>query len=294
MKTLEKISSFVGKYMALIVLAIAALALFVPEALIWVKLNWVNYLLMIVMFGMGLTMKPVDFKVVFTHPADIIIGCIAQFTIMPLLAYGIGILFNLDEALMVGLILVGTCPGGTSSNVITYLSKGDVALSIGMTGVNTLLAPFITPAVTYLLLNEKVSVDIPGMFLSIVKVVIIPIALGFVINHFFSKHTKKAEGVLPLVSVTAIVLIVASVVSHNSEKILSTGLLVFAVVICHNLLGYLAGYLIAVLLKKDLPQKGSCYRSRYAKFGTGNFTCRNCLPESGYGHGARSYFFRMA
>ena len=255
MKALEKISSFTGKYMAIIVLAIAALALFVPASLTWVKTGWINYLLMIVMFGMGLTMNPGDFKVVFTRPKDIIIGCLAQFTIMPLLAFGLGKLFNLDDALMVGLILVGTCPGGTSSNVITYLSKGDVALSVGMTSVNTLLAPFVTPAITYLLLRETVSVDVLSMFLSIIKVVIIPIGLGFIINHFFGKYTKKAEGILPLVSVTAIVLIVASVVSHNSEKILSTGILVFAVVICHNLLGYLAGYLIGVVLKRDLPKK---------------------------------------
>lgn len=255
MKILEKISSFTGKYMALIVLAIAALALFVPTSLTWVKTNWINYLLMIVMFGMGLTMNPGDFKVVFTKPKDIIIGCLAQFTIMPLLAFGLGKLFNLDDALMIGLILVGTCPGGTSSNVITYLSKGDVTLSVGMTSINTLIAPFVTPAITYLLLKETVSVDILGMFLSIIKVVIIPIVLGFIINHFFGKYTKKAEGILPLISVTAIVLIVASVVSHNSEKILSTGIVVFAVVICHNLLGYLAGYLIGVVLKRDLSKK---------------------------------------
>ena len=255
MKTLEKISAFTGKYMALIVLAVAALALFIPTSLTWVKTGWINYLLMIVMFGMGLTMKPGDFKVVFTHPKDMIIGCLAQFTVMPLLAFALGKLFHLDNALMVGLILVGTCPGGTSSNVITYLSKGDVALSVGMTSVNTLLAPLVTPAVTYLLLRETVSVDVVSMFLSIVKVVIIPIGLGFLINHFFGKYTKKAGKVLPLVSVTAIVLIVASVVSHNSEKILSTGLPVFAVVICHNLLGYAAGYLIGVVLKQDLPRK---------------------------------------
>ena len=255
MKTLEKISAFTGKYMALIVLAVAALALFIPTSLTWVKTGWINYLLMIVMFGMGLTMKPGDFKVVFTHPKDMIIGCLAQFTVMPLLAFALGKLFHLDDALMVGLILVGTCPGGTSSNVITYLSKGDVALSVGMTSVNTLLAPLVTPAVTYLLLKETVSVDVVSMFLSIIKVVIIPIGLGFLINHFFRKYTKKAGKVLPLVSVTAIVLIVASVVSHNSEKILSTGLLVFAVVICHNLLGYAAGYLIGVVLKQDLPRK---------------------------------------
>ena len=148
MRILETISNFFGKFMALIVLAVAALALFVPVTCTWIQTGWVNYLLMIVMFGMGLTLKLEDFKLVFTRPKDIIIGCLAQFTIMPLLAFGLGKVFGLDAALLAGVILVGTCPGGTSSNVITYMSKGDVALSVGMTSVNTVLAPLLTPALT--------------------------------------------------------------------------------------------------------------------------------------------------
>lgn len=242
MKTLEKISDFFGKYMAVIVLVVAALALFVPSSCLWIQTSWVNYLLMIVMFGMGLTLKLDDFKLVFTRPKDIIIGCVAQFTIMPLLAFALGKIFHLDAALLAGVVLVGTCPGGTSSNVITYLSKGDVALSVGMTSVNTLLAPILTPAITYLLLRTTVTVDPVSMFLSIIKVVIIPIALGFIINKLFGKVTQKLVKVLPSVSVIAICLIVAAVVSHNAEKILSTGLIVFAVVILHNLLGYACGF----------------------------------------------------
>ena len=160
MKALEKISNFFGKYMAIIVLVVAALALFVPASCLWIQTSWVNYLLMVVMFGMGLTLKPEDFKLVFTRPKDIILGCFAQFLVMPLLAWGLGTLFHLDPALMAGVVLVGTCPGGTSSNVITYLSKGDVALSVGMTSVNTLLASFLTPAITYFLLRTTVTVDL--------------------------------------------------------------------------------------------------------------------------------------
>jgi len=241
--------------MALIVLAVAALALFVPKSLLWVDTAWINYLLMLVMFGMGLTIKLEDFKVVFTRPKDIIIGCVAQFTIMPLLAFAIGKLFGLEAGLLAGVILVGTCPGGTSSNVITYLSHGDVALSVGMTSVNTLLAPFITPAITYLLLRTTVQVDILSMFLSIVKVVIVPIALGFIINKFFGKFTQKAIKVLPMVSVAAITLIVASVVSHNAEKILATGAIVFVVVILHNLCGYALGFLLGIVLKLPMSKK---------------------------------------
>ena len=254
MKVLEKISDFFGKYMAIIVLVVAALALFAPGTCLWIQTSWVKYLLMIVMFGMGLTLKLEDFKLVFTRPKDIIIGCLAQFTVMPLLAFLLGKAFGLDAALLAGVVLVGTCPGGTSSNVITYLSKGDVALSVGMTSVNTLLAPFLTPAITYLLLRTTVTVDMLSMFMSIIKVVIIPIALGFIINKLFGKVTQKLVKVLPSVSVIAICLIVAAVVSHNAEKIMSTGIIVFLVVILHNLLGYACGFGIGKLLHMSTPK----------------------------------------
>ena len=252
---MKKISGLIGKYMAVIVLAVAALALFVPQSCLWIQTGWINYLLMIVMFGMGLTMKLSDFTVVFSRPKDVIVGCAAQFSIMPLLAFLLAKLFGLENELLVGVILVGTCPGGTSSNVITYLSEGDVALSVGMTSVNTLLAPLLTPALTYLFLRTSVNVDVLAMFLSIVKVVIVPIGLGILINRFFGKFTQKAKDILPSVSVIAICLIAAAVVSHNSEKILSTGMVIFAVVILHNLLGYLCGYGIGILFKMDMPRK---------------------------------------
>lgn len=254
MKVLEKVSDFLGKFMAAVVLVIAALALFVPASSTWIQTSWVNYLLMIVMFGMGLTLKLEDFKLVFTRPKDIFVGCVAQFTIMPLLAFLLGKVFGLDAALLAGVILVGTCPGGTSSNVITFMSKGDVALSVGMTSVNTILAPVLTPAITYLLLRTTVTVDPVNMFVSIIKVVIVPIALGFLINKLFGKFTEKLVKVLPAVSVVAICMIVASVVSHNSEKIFSTGIVVFAVVILHNLLGYACGFGLGRLLKLNVAK----------------------------------------
>ncbi len=251
MKQLEKISEAFGKYMAVIVLVIAALSLFAPAFTLWVQTSWVNYLLMVVMFGMGLTIKPADFAVVFTRPRDVIIGCISQFTIMPLLAFLLSRLFNLDPALTAGVVLVGTCPGGTASNVITYFSKGDVPLSVGMTSVSTLLAPFLTPAITYLLLRTTVTVDVMAMFLSIVKVIIVPIGLGFIINKLFGSFTEKLVKVLPMVSTIAICLIVAAVVSHNSEKIMTSGVIVLAVVVLHNLLGYALGFGIAKIFKMN-------------------------------------------
>ena len=241
--------------MAIIVLAVAALALFLPKSSMWIQTSWVNYLLMVVMFGMGLTMKLSDFGVVFSRPKDIIIGCSAQFIIMPLLAFALGKTFGLERSLLVGVMLVGTCPGGTASNVITYLSKGDVSLSVGMTSVNTLLSPLLTPALTYLFLRTSVHVDVKAMIFSIIQVVAVPIGLGILINKLMPKVCEKIKDILPCISVTAICLIIAAVVSHNSEKILSTGAVIFAVVILHNLLGYVCGYLVGVLFKMDISRK---------------------------------------
>lgn len=249
MEFLKKVSRFAGKYMAFIVLVIAALALFVPSSLSWIKTSYVNTLLGIVMFGMGLTLKLDDFKIVFSRPKDVLIGCVAQFTIMPLLAFLLTRVFQLPMELAIGVILVGTCPGGTSSNVMTYLAKGDVALSVGMTAVSTVLAPFMTPLLTYVYVGQRVDVNMVSMFVSIIKVVIVPIALGFIFNKLFGKLTEKLTEVLPLISVTAIVAIVAAVVSANSAKILTSGLLIVAVVVLHNMLGYACGYGLGKLLK---------------------------------------------
>lgn len=254
MNFLRKVSELFGRYMAAIVVVVTVLALFVPQSSLWIQTSWINPLLMIIMFGMGLTLDPKDFALVFTRPKYILLGCLAQFLIMPALAYGLSLAFALDVGMMAGVILVGTCPGGTSSNVITYLSRGDVALSVGMTSVNTLLAPFLTPAITYLLLRTTISVDVVAMFMSIVQVVIIPIGLGFVINKLFMKFTRALVDVLPAVSVTAICMIVACVVSHNAGRILATGWLVFAVVFLHNMLGYLCGFVLGKVLGLDVPQ----------------------------------------
>ncbi len=254
MKTLEKISEGFGKYMAVIVLAVAALSLLVPSSVLWIQTAWVNYLLMIVMFGMGLTLSIKDFVMIFTRPRDILLGCAAQFVIMPALAFGLSRIFRLDSALTAGVVLVGTCPGGTASNVITYFSKGDVALSVGMTSVNTLLAPILTPAITYFLLRTTVTVDIVGMFLSIVKVILVPIGLGFIMNKLFQEWTQKLVKVLPMVSTVAICMIVAAVVSHNAEKIYTSGIVILAVVVLHNGLGYLCGFGIGKI-GKMCPEK---------------------------------------
>ncbi|HCX62572.1 MAG TPA: sodium transporter [Clostridiales bacterium] len=255
MKALERLSNFVGKYMAYIVIVIAAAALFVPTTFSWLKASYINPLLMIVMFGMGLTLKLDDFKLVLSRPLEVLIGFVAQFAIMPLIALSLVKIFNLPPELAVGVVLVGTCPGGTSSNVMTFLAKGDVALSVTITSFSTLFAPLLTPFITKLLIGATVEVDVMNMFFSIVKVVIVPIGLGFVINKFFGKITEKLVKILPLVSVTAIVAIVATVVSLNSAKLMTSGLLIIAIVVLHNSLGYLIGFFTARVLGLNLSKQ---------------------------------------
>ena len=245
------IKDFFIKYMALIVLVIALVSLFSPQSALWISTSWINYLLMVVMFGMGLTLKPESFVLVFKRPKDILCGIFTQYTIMPLLALGLSRLFGLDAALTAGVILVGTCPGGTASNVITYFSKGDIALSVSMTSVNTLLAPILTPLVTFLLLSTTVEVNMASMLLAIVNVILIPIVLGFIINRFFASAIQKMVDLLPVISVVAICMIVATVVAHNAKKIYTCGFLFLSVVVLHNLLGYLCGFTLGKLLKME-------------------------------------------
>ena len=251
----KKICDFSTKYMAVIILGVAIMALFIPQTALWIQPSWINNLLMLVMFGMGLTLNLRDFLMVLKRPKEIIIGGIAQFTIMPILAFVLGKLFELDTALLAGVVLVGTCPGGTASNVMTYLAKGDVALSVGMTSVNTLLAPILTPLLTYLFLRTSVDMDIWAMFFSIIKVVIVPIGLGLLITKLWKNLSEKASVYLPFISVVAIALIIACVVSHNAGRILETGLVIFAVVMLHNLLGYAAGFGVASVLCMNKSQK---------------------------------------
>ena len=188
---MKRICQFISKYMGVLVFAAAVLAFIFPDALSRIRPKVINYLLGVVMFGMGLTLNLEDFKVVFSRPKDIIIGCLAQFTIMPLLAWVLARVFRLDDALALGVVLVGCCPGGTASNVITYLAKGDLALSVGMTGVSTILAPLLTPVLTWALAGHSVHVNVFGMLLSILWVVILPIVIGLIIKSLWPKFTDK-------------------------------------------------------------------------------------------------------
>ena len=241
--------------MGLLVLAAALLALAFPNVLGQISPKVINYLLGVVMFGMGLTLNLQDFKVVFSRPKDVVTGCVAQFTIMPLLAWVLSKLFHLDEALALGVVLVGCCPGGTASNVITYLAKGDLALSVGMTGVSTLMAPILTPLLTWMLAGKSVNVDVASMFLSILWIVILPIILGLVVKGLWPKFTERATDYLPAFSSVAIAFIVAIVIAANADKLLAGGLLIVVVVMLHNICGLSLGYMIGRLLKLSEPKK---------------------------------------
>lgn len=192
MKIIDSISNFANKYFALIAIIFAILAFNFPEQFSWLN-NYINLLLGIVMFGMGLTMKPVDFKLVLTQPKPVVIGVLLQFTIMPLAAYTIAFLLNLPPVLAAGLILVGCVPGGTLSNVMVYLAKGNVALSIAMTSLSTMLAPIITPLLLYVLAGQWMPVEPIAMFLSNIQVIIIPIVLGLVVQRFFQRLWEKVQ-----------------------------------------------------------------------------------------------------
>ncbi|MDQ0215000.1 BASS family bile acid:Na+ symporter [Oikeobacillus pervagus] len=250
MKILETISMLAGKYFALWVILIACIAFFIPAPFLFFK-GYITILLGIVMFGMGLTLKANDFKIVFTKPLPVIIGVCAQFIIMPLTSFAIAYLLNMPAELAAGLVLLGSVPGGTASNVMVYLAKGNVPLSIAMTSVSTLLAPIVTPFILLWLAGQWMPVDTMAMFMSIIQVIIIPIILGLVVRRFLPSVVDKSIHVIPLISVLAIITIVSAVVSGNAETIASAGFIIFMAVMLHNTFGLFLGYVVARILGLD-------------------------------------------
>lgn len=210
-------------------------------------------LLGIVMFGMGLTLTPVDFALVVRRPLPVVLGVVAQFVLMPLIALAVAAVMDLPDAVAAGVILVGCAPGGTSSNVVSYLARGDVALSVTMTSLSTLLAPILTPLLTLWLAGEYIPVSAASMAWSIVKVVLVPIIAGIVIGLLLPRLVEKIQAVLPLISVTAIALIVCIVVGGAHDNIATAGVLVFAAVVIHNACGYGLGYLAGVFTRQPAP-----------------------------------------
>ena len=251
---MKVLCDYIARWMGMIVLAVGAVSLFVPSSFIWIDTWTINPMLGVIMFGMGLTLSPHDFKVVLSRPKDILIGCLAQFTVMPLLAWLLTWCFSLPKELALGVILVGCCPGGTASNVITYLAKGDLALSVGMTATSTLLAPLLTPLLVWLMAGTMVDVDTVGMLKSIVYVVIAPIAIGLLCQRFLPRMTKSVTPYLPAFSSLAIAITVGIVVSHNADRLMLGGMIVVLVVMIHNLSGLVLGFAIGRLLRLSRPK----------------------------------------
>ncbi len=246
---------FISRWMGVLVLLVATVALLQPSSFLWIDTKAINPMLGLIMFGMGLTLSPQDFHVVLSRPKDIIIGCFAQFFVMPSLAILLSLLFSLPKELALGVILVGCCPGGTASNVITYLAKGDLALSVGMTATSTLLAPLLTPFLVWLLAGTMVDVDTVGMLLSIVYVVIAPIIVGLLCQQFLPRFTNRVVPYLPAFSSLMIAIVVGVIVSHNADRLLVGGVLIIIVVVLHNLLGLSVGWLAGRLLRLPHPKR---------------------------------------
>ena len=249
---MKKLCAMIGKYFGIIAILFLILGFTMPENFKWVLgkvggISVLTFLLGVVMFGMGTTLSVKDFILVFKRPRDVFLGAVAQFFIMPFLAFTLANIFQLDPALTAGVILVGTCPGGTSSNVITFMSKGDVALSVTMTSVSTVLSPILTPAITYLLIGTKIAFDPVGMFLSIVQIVIVPICLGVAVKTFLPKLAAAATDYTPAISSIAISLIIAGVIGASKNAIVANFGIILLVVILHNCLGYALGFAVARL-----------------------------------------------
>ena len=230
----------------------SAIALIEPSIFTWFSGPFITYGLGIIMLGMGLTLKTDDFKLVMKSPKWVFIGAVLQFTVMPLLGWGLGYLFKLPLPFVVGLIIVSSCPGGTASNVISYLAKANVALSVTMTAVSTLFAIILTPLLTTYLIGDKIEVSAFQLFLGTIKVVLVPVLLGVLMNKYLPKFTDKILPVAPLVAVIAIVLIVASIIGQGKEEILNSGFSLVGAIVCLHVCGFVIGYGVSRIFIKNI------------------------------------------
>ena len=258
---LLKISKALSAHASIVVILTAAVTFLVPDLFGWVRGNIQTVILGLIMLTMGLTLSGQDFKVLLRRPTDIFIGAAAQFILMPLIAYTLVHVFHLETALALGILLVGCCPGGVSSNIMSFLCHGDVAFSVGMTCASTLLAPVMTPMLMLWTASQSVDIDAVGMFQNILIVTILPITLGCLLNHFLSSRPsfRTLQGIMPGFSVLCLAAIVGGVISTVHDELVSRGLMlflwIFLIVFCHNSLGYLTGYLCGKLCRFNTAKK---------------------------------------
>lgn len=257
MNALKKVSKTLSNHTSLFVIAVAIITFFLPNLFSWVKGTKQTVIIGIIMFGMGLTLTTNDFKILAKRPLDIFVGVLAQYMVMPLLAYGITKLLNLPTEIGIGLLLVGCCPGGVSSNIMSYLCHGDVAFSVGMTTASTLLSPILTPFLVLGLAGKSIDVQATSMFLSICESVLLPIAFGFLLNHFFGekKEFKDIQALMPGVSVTGLALVVGGVVALQGANFFKSGAIIFLAVLLHNFVGYLLGYTVGRITGMSTAKK---------------------------------------
>ena len=247
-QSLQALSRQLSQHASLFVTAIAVLTFFVPDLFVWVRGTTQTVILGIIMLTMGLTLTTQDFRILLRRPGDILIGACAQFLVMPCVAWLLVRIFHLEPALALGILLVGCCPGGVSSNIMSYLCHGDVAFSVGMTCTSTLLAPVMTPLLMELTAGEIIEIDAVGMFLNILIVTIIPVGIGCFLNYIYSnrKSFPTVQSLMPGLSVICLACIVGGVISTVHDDLVARGLWLFiwtfAVVFCHNSLGYLLGW----------------------------------------------------
>lgn len=261
LKVLQGVSRWLANYTSIFIIAVAVATFFAPHVFDWVRGTNQTVILGVIMLTMGLTLTTQDFKILARRPWDIFIGAAAQFIIMPGLAYTLVHVFHLSPPIAIGILLVGCCPGGVSSNIMSYLCHGDVAFSVGMTCASTLLAPVMTPFLMKLTAGQIVAVDAVGMFLNILIVTIIPVAVGCALNYFFSNRPSfpTIQKLMPGVSVLCLAMIVGGVISTVHDDLVSRGFVLFiwtfAVVFCHNSLGYLLGWFAGWLAKFNVAKK---------------------------------------
>lgn len=254
MEKFSKISDKITQNIGLIIVIFSVVAYFVPDYFSWMT-NYTTIFLALAMFGMGTSIEADAFKKILKNPRDIFIGALAQFTIMPLLAWILAVGFNVNRDIALGIILVGSCPGGTASNVITHIAGGNVSLSVSMTILSTLLAPLVTPFLVYLLAGRWVEVSILAMFKSVVTVVLIPVLMGIFAKKLSPEKMEKSKSIFPLISSLAIILIISGIIGANSEKIAKSGLIVLLIVMIHNALGLLLGLGVSKLFKMDYDKQ---------------------------------------
>lgn len=242
--------AFVIRLFPVWALLLSAFALWQPTLFTPLKTGIIP-LLMLIMFGMGMTLTLRDFIRVWEQPAVIGLGVLLQFLLMPLAAWLISKGLQLDTALLIGMVLVGASPGGTASNVICYLARGNVALSVSLTLSSTLLATLLTPLLTWVYVAHEVPVPVMDMLLNVLKIIAMPVVFGAALNSLLGGRLQKVQGIFPLISVMAIVLIIAIIAALNRERLLDVGIILLIAIVLHNSAGLIGGYTIARLFKYD-------------------------------------------